>query len=233
MDAIQTIEASRGGPEKTITDLIRSRHSTRSFSSQPVPRSALEQAFELAQVAPSSLNVQPWRVTVVSGTRLEKIKAGLHQAFQDQVPMTLPPNVELFTRHRDSFEDQLYFSANGFHIPRDDKYLYTQAFTQNFDFSHAPTAAIVALDKRLGSSDILSIGLYLQTLVLSLTDHGIQTCFQGTVAVWPDLVRKELGIGDDMQLLCSLAIGYEDKGARINHVKTQRDGWTGHVKFFD
>ena len=227
-------DASRvNGSRNSITKLIRSRHSTRAFSPRPVPQSKLEQALELAQLAPSSLNVQPWRVTVTSGARLEKVKASLHRAFKDRVPMSLPSNVEVFARHRGMFEDQLYFSANGFDIPRDDKHLYTHAFMKNFDFYHAPTVAIIAMDKDLGPSDILSIGLYLQTLALLLADQGVQTCFQGTITVWPHLVRKELEIGDDMQLLCSLAIGYEDEGKRINHMKTQRDIWRDHVQFLD
>ena len=55
----------------------------------------------------------------------------------------------------------------------------------------------------------------------------------GSITIWPDLVRKELDIGDSTQLLCSLAIGYEDQEQHINQLRTQRADWTENVKFVD
>lgn len=224
---------NQNGCHKTLTELLHLRHSTRSFSDRAVPRAMLEEAFALAQLAPSSLNVQPWQLIVVSGARLERIKAVMHQAFDEKVPMTLPPgvNVDVFARHRSSFEDQLYFSPDGFSVPREDNVLYTRAFTQNLDFYGARTAVIVAIDKALGPLDVVSVGIYLQTLVFLLTEKGLQTCFQGTVTAWPDLMCKDLDLGDDRQLLCSLAIGYETREEHINRLKTPRGDWSENVRF--
>lgn len=218
-------------PRSTLTRLIRARHSTRAFLDRAVPISALREVFELAQIAPSSLNVQPWRTVVVSGARLEGLSKAMNQAFSDQIPMVLPGNLDVFKQHRTLFEDQLYFSEDGFAISRADKRLYTQAFKQNFDFYGAPTIAIIAIDNKLGTLDLVSVGIYLQTLVLLLEEKELQTCFQGTIAVWPDLIRKELGMADDLQLLCSLAIGYEDPGKHINQLRLKRKPWSDNVTF--
>jgi len=50
-----------------LDDAIRSRHSTRMFLPQPVPRELVKEALALAQRAPSNSNIQPWHVYFVSG----------------------------------------------------------------------------------------------------------------------------------------------------------------------
>ena len=103
----------------------------------------------------------------------------MHEAFNNKVPMNPPRNVEVFARYRSLFEDQLYFSADGFNVPRNDKLLYTRAFAQNFDFYHASTVAIIGIDEKLNPLDVVSVGLYLHTLILLLTEKGLQSCLQG------------------------------------------------------
>lgn len=222
---------TQNGSHKTLSELIRSRHSTRSFTDRVIPRSILDEVFELAHLAPSSLNVQPWQLSVVSGAHLEGLKASMHRAFDEKLPMSLPPNLEDFARYRSLFEEQLYFSPEGFNIPRGDTALYTQTLKQNFDFYNAPTVFIVTISKMLSPADVLSVGIYLQTLVLLLSDKGIQGCFQGSVTLWPDLVRKELGLTNDAQLLCSLAVGYEDSEEHINLFRIPKVNWTENVNF--
>src|SRR3546814_5790525 len=47
--------------------LLRQRHSVRGFLARPIPAPLLTRVFELAQLAPSNVNAQPWRVDVLSG----------------------------------------------------------------------------------------------------------------------------------------------------------------------
>ena len=49
----------------TLSRIMHSRKSVRSFSSQPIPKDMLEQACQLAISTPSACNRQPWRVYVV------------------------------------------------------------------------------------------------------------------------------------------------------------------------
>ncbi|WP_347158502.1 nitroreductase family protein [Pontibacter chitinilyticus] len=44
-----------------VHELIRSRKSTRAYSSEPVPAEDLQTLFEAARWAPSAMNEQPWR----------------------------------------------------------------------------------------------------------------------------------------------------------------------------
>jgi nitroreductase len=43
-----------------LEQIIMERHSTRLFSSKPVPRKLVDEALALAVHAPSNSNIQPW-----------------------------------------------------------------------------------------------------------------------------------------------------------------------------
>ena len=58
--------------------------------------------------------------------------------------------------------------------------------------------------------DALGVGMFLQTFLLALTARGLGTCVQVSIAGYPETVREQLGIGEELRILCGLAIGYPD-----------------------
>ena len=52
-----------------------------------------------------------------------------------------------------------------------------------------------------------------------------------SIAGYPDVIRKALGMPDHMQILCGLAVGYEDPEHHINQLKMSRDAWKENVTF--
>lgn len=55
-----------------LSQLIRSRQSTRKYSDRPVPPEALERIMELTRLAPSATNSQPWHFIIVDEPELRK-----------------------------------------------------------------------------------------------------------------------------------------------------------------
>lgn len=94
-----------------------------------------------------------------------------------------------------------------------------------------PVATVIGIPDNLAKADILSVGLYVQTLVLLTTERGLGTCLQVSTAGYTDVIRRELGILEDTTILCTLAIGYENESQHINVFKMSRDQWKDHVKF--
>ena len=47
-----------------LMDLIRRRHSVRSFTDKPIPRADIDACLKAARLAPSGENTQPWRFIV-------------------------------------------------------------------------------------------------------------------------------------------------------------------------
>jgi Protein of unknown function (DUF2924) len=58
---------------------------------------------------------------------------------------------------------------------------HAAAVMRNFDFFGAPLAGIVSMHRDLGPADAVSVGMYLQTLLLALTARGLGTCVEVSV----------------------------------------------------
>jgi nitroreductase len=81
---------------------------------------------------------------------------------------------------------------------------------RNWEFFRAPLAGVVCVHRDLDYVDSMGVGMFLQTLLLALTARGLATCVQGSIAEYPETVRAQLGIPDEMRVLCGLAVGYAD-----------------------
>jgi nitroreductase len=89
-------------------------------------------------------------------------------------------------------------------------YGHAAAVMRNFDFFGAPLAGIVCMHRDLGPADAVSVGMYLQTLMLALTAGGLGTCVEVSVAGYPEIGRAQLAIPAELSILCGLAVGYPD-----------------------
>ena len=107
-------------------------------------------------------------------------------------------------------------------IARDDGEGRRAAVLRNWEFFRAPLAGIVCMHRELGLVDSIGVGMFLQTLVLALTARGLGTCLQVSIAAYPDIVRAQLGIGDEFSILCGLAVGYPDPDFPANDLRVTR-----------
>lgn len=83
----------------------------------------------------------------------------------------------------------------------------------------------------LGHADALSVGMYLQTLLLALTERGLGTCLEVSVAGYPKILRKELDIEPELTILCGLAIGDSDPDFSANLLHVGRETVDKNVVF--
>lgn len=212
-----------------LDQTIKDRHSTRKFLSQPVPRALLDEALALAQLAPSNSNIQPWRLVFAQGVCRDRLKEALLNQAKQQPPNSfgLP---EAFQHYRQELGAQVY-GAMG--IARDDKANRELAVLRNYEFFGAPVVGIVCMHQALGVADALSVGMYLQTLVLSLTARGIGTCVEVSLAAYPEIIRRELNISAELLIICGLAVGYSDPDFAANHLHISRETVEKNVSFLD
>ncbi|KAJ3545162.1 hypothetical protein NM208_g2647 [Fusarium decemcellulare] len=215
----------------TVAKTILDRHSTRAFcTGREVPLEVIKECLSIAQYAPSSTNIQPWRITMVSGPPLRRLSDALISAFDNKTQLQIPPIPESYHRYRSELGHHVY-GPNGYNIPRGDTEAMTKTLISNFKFYNAPFVAVVCIDKELNNSDILSVGIYLQTLLLLLTERGLGTQISVAPTGYPDIIKQELEIGENMDILCTVGIGYENKQEQINSLKMPRDDWKENVRF--
>jgi len=213
-----------------LDKVVRERRSTRLFlRDKPVSRELLEDALSLAMRAPSNSNVQPWRVFIASGPRRDRLVEALLEEAAVELPVTtgLP---ETFLPLRRELGALVYGSMG---IARHDADARRLAQLRNWEFFRAPVGAAVCMHRDLGLVDALGVGMFLQTFVLALTERGLGSCVQVSIAAYPDILREHLSIPDELTVLCGMSIGYPDPAFPANSLTVPRNPVDTNVVFLD
>jgi len=79
----------------------------------------------------------------------------------------------------------------------------------------------------------MSVGMFLQTLLLALTARGLGTCVEVSTAGYPEVVRTQLAIPAELLILCGLAVGYPDPEFPANKLHIGREAIEKNVVFLD
>lgn len=208
-----------------LEQLLRERRSVRGFRADPVPDALIDRVFDLAQLAPSNCNVQPWVSHVVSGAAAERMRHALHEAARTgekmtpDFPLTGAYPGEYRTRQVDAAK--ALFAATG--VARDDVAARTESFLRNFRFFDAPHAVFLFLPEWAGMREAADCGMFAQSLMLALTANGLASCAQGALSHHAAIVHRELGVDPSLKLLFGIAFGYEDAAHPANTARTVRE----------
>lgn len=213
-------------------DIVRSRRSSRMFlPDKPVPRELLDEALALAIRAPSNSNTQPWHVYFVTGERRAQLVDALLAAVDAAPPAVgsagLPPRFAHLRRESGA----LVYGAMG--IERNDAEGRWAAPRRNWGFFRAPVAGVVCMHRDFGAVDAMGVGMFLQTLMLALTEQGLGSCVQVSISFYPEVLREQLDIPEELAVLCGISIGYADPAFPANHLDTPRNPISENVVFLD
>jgi nitroreductase len=77
------------------------------------------------------------------------------------------------------------------------------------------------------------VGMFLQTFALALTERGLGSCVQVSIAAYPEILRAHLGIPDELTVLCGMSIGYPDPAFPGNSLAVPRNTVEANVVFLD
>ncbi len=72
-------------------EVLRTRRSVRSYRPDPIPEDVLKRVLDAARMAPSGLNIQPWKFIVIRNKEIkEKVaKACNNQSFISEAPVVI------------------------------------------------------------------------------------------------------------------------------------------------
>ena len=215
-----------------LDDVVRARRSCRMFlPDKPVRRELLDEALALAMRAPSNSNTQPWHVLFATGDRRARLVEALLAAVDAAPPQLRSAGLPEKFAYRRSQSGALVYGAMG--IARDDVQGRWAAQRRNWEFFRAPVAGVVCMHRDFGAVDALGVGMFLQTLLLALTERGIGSCVQVSIALYPEVLREQLPIPDDLTVLCGMSIGYPDPAFPANNLQIPRNPVTDNVVFCD
>lgn len=217
---------------QAFADIIQERRSIRAFLPTSVPQPLLDKVFGLANWAPSNCNTQPWLVHVVSGEKLEHLRKEIPAAMMSgQITMDFPYDGKYsgVYRERQVGAAEAMFGVMG--LKREDKTGRNVAFMRNFTFFDAPHVAFLFIPEHFGIREAADIGMYAQSLMLSLTAHNLGCVPMTALSFHAELVRKTLNIDASQKLLFGISFGYTDREAPVNQCRTHRAGIADNVVF--
>jgi len=213
------------------------RRSIRAYKSDPVPPQTLRDIVELGRHAPSGSNIQPWRVHVLTGASLRRVGGAIQSAFLDDEPghkrdydYYTDPVFEPYLKRRRECGWGLYGILG---IGRGDHEKSKAWRASNYTFFGAPAGLIFTIERKLEKGSWLDYGMFLQTLMLAARARGLHTCAEASIASYPDVVRRELGLSEDWVVICGMAMGYADADAVVNTFQPSRITLAEYATFLD
>jgi len=226
--------------ELTIIDAITKRSSKRKFLNKPVPRDIQEKILSSAAMTPSGANMQPWIVYAVSNAEVLKnigddiikhIDAG---GDVDQFIQYYPINwINPYKRRRITTGAGLYKHLD---VDRKDEQRRKELWHDNYRWFAAQTVFFVFTDKSLiegAQGALIDCGAYMQTLMLAAQAYGVDSCPQGSTTEYGKIIAKTLDTPDNLALLYSVVLGYEDKEAVQNSYQPERAPLNEIVTFIE
>ncbi len=217
----------------SLEQAILERRSVRGFLPDPVPQDVLEKVFTLAQHAPSNCNIQPWFSWIASGaTRDEMRTRMMERVTKGGMPTPdfdhLPNFQGVYRQRQVDCAVELY---NHMGIARDDKLGRMKATLRNFELFDAPHVVFIGMRREFGVTFALDVGMYIQTLMLTMAAHGISSCAQGSMRYYPEDVREVFGIDKDIGIVLGISFGYEDTSVAANKTRIGRAPLSENVVF--
>lgn len=167
-----------------IMDAIYRRRAVRAYKAEPVRDELIHALIEAAVQAPSAMNRQPWRFTVVRDQRLlDRVSRGAKRHLLEHMPP-------------DDGEDQLAETL------RDPDFQI---------FYHAPALILISA-VRERSWGIEDCALAAENLMLAAVAHGLGSCWIGFAQSWLQLPegKAALGLDDDCLPVAPIIVGHPE-----------------------
>jgi len=204
-----------------VIEAILTRHSVRDFGSKPVPREVVMKILEAAIRSPSGGNSQPWEVFVASGATLERIRKVYQECSGSGArgpggPPPQPPSHQ--ERMATIRNERLRLLGLDPADPASDR-VFMEWGARLFG---APVVVVVCVDKALFSFRNLEIGLFTQTVCLAARGYGVDSLIAGMLVSQPDVIRQELEIPENLNIVIGIGLGYANPDSIINTYRSPR-----------
>ncbi|CAB4599647.1 unannotated protein [freshwater metagenome] len=215
-----------------VSEAVDKRMSVRKFRPDPVSDETLRSLLADASRAPSGGNLQPWRVYVVNGESMTRLREFL----PTQPPMDAPEYdmypkgmTEPYKSNVFRIGEMMYATIG---VAREDKEARRAQFGQNNDFFGAPASIFMFLDRQMNQPQWSDAGMFLQTFMLLAVERGLGTCPQEYWSIRHKAISTFVGAPENEMLFCGVAIGHVDETAPINTLRSERmplEQWTTFV----
>ena len=224
----------------TVIEAINNRSSKRAYLPKPVPKETIEAILKAAAQTPSGANMQPWTVYAISNQKIlknigdaiiQKMNEGAeHDQFIQYYPVKW---VNPYKKRRIVTGSGLYKLME---VDRKDNDTRIKMWHDNFRWFGAQNVIFVCTDKANidgASGALIDCGAYMQSIMLAAQEFGVDSCPQGSTTEFGQVIARTLDLPDNLALLYSVVLGYEDKDEKINSYQPARVSLEDSVTFID
>lgn len=218
---------------------ITSRRSVRAFLPTPVPRETVVEILEVASRAPSGTNIQPWKVSVLTGDAKAALSRKILTAHDD--PAERARHTEEYAYYPTTWQPPYIdrrrkigwdlYSLLG--IGKADKERMHAQHGRNYAFFDAPVGLIFTIDRILQQGSWLDYGMFLQNVMIAARARGLDTCPQAAFMQYHRIIAEHLSLPAGEMLVCGMSLGHADPAAVENTLVTEREPVAGFTRFFD
>ncbi len=224
----------------TVLEALQNRSSKRAYIDKKIPKETLEKILTAAGMTPSGANMQPWVSYAISNAdTLKKVGdaviAKMDEGIDNDQFIQYYP-----VKWTNPYKKRRIVTGSGLYklmeVDRKDNDTRIQMWKDNFRWFGAGTVIFVFTDKANidGSEGVLiDCGAYMQSIMLAAQEFGIDSCPQGSTTEFGRVVAQALDIPENLALLYSVVLGYEDKEAKINSYQPKRVKLEESVTFID
>ena len=213
----------------TVTEAMRKRKSIRAFKPDAVDKSIMTEILETAARAPSWANTQPWDVFVATGETLERIRKAYAENYKNAakggIDIARPAQWPEAAKERTK---QL-----GPDMARDCGDAAKQFLELNQAMFNAPVVVFLCVDKLYSHWALYDLGAYAQSLMLLAEERGLSTIAAITAVTYPEVLRRELNIPDNLNVAIGIPLGYADESNQINNFNSSRSPLSETVFYFE
>jgi nitroreductase len=216
-----------------VADALKSRRTIRAFKADRLDRDLLVKILEPALHAPSWANTQPWELFVAAGGPLERIRKGFADMLRNCVPRN--PDIAMPKEWPDACRSRMET------LKAERTELLEQAcrpgetlpdlMQMNYRLFNAPSVVYLCMDRCLTQWSLFDLGAISQSIMLAAEERGIGSAVAITLAAHPDIIRKELGIPNELAIVIGIALGYTDPDSPQNKFRSSRRSMEEVVRF--
>jgi nitroreductase len=216
-----------------VIEAILNRRSVRDFSSRPVDRATIMKIFEAAIYSPSGGNGQPWEVFIAAGATIERIRKKYQErakggtAAPPRPGTGGPPSQPAFIQERMSVIRNERLKLLGLD-PADPSSgrVFQEWGSRLFGVQ---VMVVICMDKSLSSN--LDLGLFIQTICLAAQGYGVDSFIAGAFVSQQDILRQELDIPENLNIITGIGLGYPNPKNIINTYRSPRRPATEVVRY--
>jgi nitroreductase len=228
-----------------VLEAIQARHAVRDFDAKPVPKDIVMKILEAATRSPSGGNGQPWEIFVASGTTIENIR----KVYQERAQAGPggppggpggpppggpggpppggpggpprggpggPPPAFIMERMATIRNERMKLLG----LDPADPASFKVFMSWGARLFGAPVLAVICMDKALNSN--LDLGMLVQTICLAAQGYGVDSLIAAGFISQPDVLRKELEIPENLNIVVGVGLGYPKPGSIINTYRSPR-----------